>query len=60
MTKLAHLLAAVNACLGFAILVGWISLTVDELAALMGALGLVGAAVGSFFDPKIPWWGPTE
>lgn len=60
MTKIAHVIALVNALIGFGALMGWLDLDAEQLGALMGIVALAGAAVGSFFDKNVPWVGPSE
>jgi hypothetical protein len=58
-TKIAHVIATINAGVGLLVLLGILFLTEQQLAGVMGFLALLGAAVGAFFDPRVPWYGTT-
>jgi len=58
-TKITATVAAVQAVLGALVLVGIVSLTDEQLAAVMAAVNLGLVAVASWFSPSIPWWGKS-
>jgi len=54
MTKLGLLAGAIQALFAVVILLGWISLSDEQLAGIMAAVNAILAAVYAWFDPAIP------
>ncbi len=54
MSKLGLLAGAIQAVLGAVVLLGWVSLSEEQLAGIMVAVNAVLAAVYAWFDPAIP------
>ena len=54
MTKLGLFAGAAQAVLAAAVLLGWLTLTDEQLAGIMVAVNAVLAAVYAWFDPSIP------
>lgn len=54
MTKTAYLIAATNATLGLLVLFG-VSLTADQIAGIITALGAWLALASAWHDPRVPF-----
>ena len=55
LTKISATAAAVTAVLNVLVLLGALSLSADQIAAVNVAVVLVGTAVHSWFNPSIPF-----
>jgi len=60
MTKFTYLSTAVMSVVNLLVLLSVLSLDDMQLAGLNTAVLAVLAAVGSWFDNNVPWYGSTE
>lgn len=59
LSKVSALAAAVTGVLDALVLLDVVELSGEQIAGISGAILAVGAAIGAFLDPRIPF-GPRE